>query len=109
MITNVNVRPPKAIESTGFRLHHRQSRSAWPTGRAAIGSPGASDPGRRPALRPTGTAGRLLLQALEHDRLQVAVEPRPDRRRPRRLRLADLPQERQHVVAVNGVWPVSRS
>ena len=25
--------------TTGFRLHQRQNRSAWPTGRARIGSP----------------------------------------------------------------------
>ena len=59
-----------------LRRHHRQVRSAQPTGRASMGLPSeiASGPGR--VRGPTGTPWRLLGHGLQADRLQVAESGR---------------------------------
>ena len=61
----------------GFRRHQRQARFAAPTGRAWIGSPAPKPPQVVGQRLGAGVAlGRLLLQALQADRLQVARQAR---------------------------------
>ena len=90
----------RSAATARFLRAHFQARAIDPVGRAVIGLP-ASQRSRSSAIASARCvpSARVLLQALEHDRLQVAVQPRPDRRRPRRLRLADLAEERQDIVA----------
>ena len=74
-----------------MRRHHRQSRSAGPTGRARIGSPARN---RRRSSASAAADGvpprRLLLQALQADRLQVARDRRIEPPRRHRLVADDL-------------------
>ena len=57
----------------GFRRHHRQARSSGPTRRARIGSPLQEPPQVLGQRRRVGVPPRrILVQALQADRLQVA-------------------------------------
>ena len=106
------MRPRRAVRplTTGFRSTPI-ARTARPGPTAALDRLAAE-----PAVQIVGQGlgrriapARLLLQALEHDRLQVAVEPgRIDDGRGG----SDSRACRKRVKTlspVNGVWPVSRS
>ena len=86
-----------SVARAGFRRHQRQARPAAPTGRASIGSPAShrsssSATDSADAYAPCG----VFFQALEGDRLQVAVGDRIDETGPDRLAFLDLAQCLRH-------------
>ena len=67
-----------SVATTGLRQAQRQARSARPTGRAAIGSPCSQRPrSSASAAAECVPPGRVLLQALQADHLQVPVQRGP--------------------------------
>ena len=61
--------------TTGRRRHHRQSRAGAPIGRARIGSPARNRASSSAsACAEAYRSRRLLFQALQADRLEVAIE-----------------------------------
>ena len=73
-----------------FRLHHRHSRSAPPTGRARIASPARKKRVFRQVVGTRVPLLRFLLQALEADRLQVGGHLRLQAARRHRLEVSHL-------------------
>ena len=69
---------PESAARYGLRRHQRQARSARVTGRAAIGSPPPALQVLRKLLGRGIAALGVLLQALQADRLEVAVDRRVD-------------------------------
>ena len=82
------------LASAGLRRHHRQSRSARPTGRAWIGSPLQKPPQVVGQLPRRGVApARLLGHRLQADRLQVAGDVVVEAPRAARLVVQHLVQQ----------------